>query len=152
MADKKNFSALCSSDDDDSSSDSDSEFDFDDGQAGPGNLASIREPSRRISATANDNIGMHGPGKDSGRIDKIEHDNIYNAMHTTSSDFEHFLQHWHKLSAEKFQATRLRFPQFYRLLNIHFQARAEAESRRLRTASSKRKAKIQQLVSKRTIN
>ena len=120
MADKKNFSALCSSDDDNSSSDSDSEFDFDDGQAGPGNLASGREPCRQISAAANDNIGMHGQGKDSGRKEKIEHDNIYRAMHTANSDFEHFLQHWHKLSAEKFQATRLRFPQFYRLLNIHF--------------------------------
>ena len=95
MADKKNFSALCSSDDDDSSSDSDSEFDFDDSQAGPGNLASVREPSRQISARANDTIVMHGQGKDSGRINKIEHDNIYSAMLTASSDFEHFLQHWH---------------------------------------------------------
>ena len=80
MADKKNFSALCASDDDDSSSDSDSEFDFDDKKSGPGNLTGVREPIRQISATANDNIRMYGQGKDSARIEKIEHDNICRAM------------------------------------------------------------------------
>ena len=152
MADKKNFSALCSSDDDDSSSGSDSEFDFDDNQAGSGNLISVRQPSRQISATANDHIMIESQGKESGRIAKFEHDNIYSAVHTASNDFELFLQHWQNLSAEKYQATRLRFPQFYRLLNIHFKARAEADSKRYRTASGKRKARIQQLVSKRMIN
>ena len=93
----KHFSALCSSDDDDSSSDSDSEFDFDENKVGSG----TREPSRQNSATANAKTVISSQGKDSGREAKFEHDNIYGALHTAISDFELFLQHWHKLSSEK---------------------------------------------------